>query len=817
MASDVPAPIAVPATVPSTVPSTVPATVPDANVVNPFGRRVTIAVELRQNNTLLGTIPLTIATDGQLFVPLNALTALVDKQLSATELARLQAATDAQGLVPVATINRGNLQLAYDPRRVEMVLTHQFGDDPTTQLSLGFNDSPPVINLAAPAKTSFYATFQTSLDYISKGGTPGLAAPVIDGQFALRAADIVVEDEHLLDPNRNMGKVTRLGTRAIYDIPQWDTRLTLGDTDTLTAGFQQGSSLLGFSASRLYRTFEPSRNIRPTSLDSFTLNQASDVEILVNGNVVRRMALAPGRYTLNDFPFVSGSNQVQIQAVDQTGTREIANFKQYFDLNLLHPGLSEFSFNAGMLSTPGLGGPSYNWSRPYMSGFYRQGVTKDLTLGINTQADGQSQQVGSEVTYASSLATLGINTALSRFNGHGLGGAFRIDAQRINDAAAPGQFNAINVGAEVHSANFSTPGTFMYVGDTLRYRLSSDASVRLSGGQSLNFGASYTSSRHQPATYDLRSNYSFRLGYGATLSLGANYNVTTAGRSGFGALINLSMRLGAHGFASISADSLERSGLVSYSEASSQAVGSHSTHLVGSLQEGVSSLSGDVNFITNRADLDIAHTLDYDIGGTSLTGSRTSLRAGASIAFADGEVAIGRPIRDSFAIIERNATLADNKVVVDSTPTGPKAQSDGLGAPMVSDITEYSQRTLRVDVPDAPNGYDLGANSFPLRPPYKAGYKLAVGSEYTASALGTLRDRMGKPVPLAVGSVVSLDDPTAPHKEVFTNSMGRISISGLKGGHWAIILPGDIEMRYLLVVPNGTKGLFKFGTLDPQQ
>lgn len=784
---------------------------------NPFGHKVTIGVQMRQNGALLGTIPLTMAGDGELFVPTSVFIGLLASQISGIEIKRLLASTDKDGLLPLTAVRDGDLRASYDAHRVEIEVAPRPTNGDVTTFSLSSGGGRAVVDVAKPAGIAAYATLRTSLDYISKGVATGFQSPVVDGQFVVRLGGFVLQDEHLLDPNRIQGKLSRMATSAVYDLPQWDTRITAGDVNTLSDGLQQGSSLLGLSVSRLYRTFEPSRNIRPTSLDSFVISQMSDVEVLVNGMVVRRMSLAPGRYTLNDFPFVTGSNKVQILAVDQSGRHEVANFDRYFDLSLINPGLSEFSFSAGMLSTPTMAGPAYDWSQPYMSGFYRRGISNTLTIGTNFASDKRSQQFGFESIYALPLATIGINAAISRADSHGVGTALRIGAQHINDSAAVGHISSYDIGFETHSANFANPGSTLFVRDSLRYRLTSDASMRLKHGQNLTFGASFTSSRNQPASYDVRANYSFRLGYGASLGVGGSYIAANGGRSGFGALLNLNIRLGRRSSLSSSANSLESSGSVSYNESSTQTLGSHTTHIVGNYQDGLAGLSGDIDFITNRADLSVSHTLDYNTSGTQLTGSRTSVRAGMSIAFADGAVAVGQPIRDSFAIIEPHRTLEGDRVEIDSTSDGPRAKSDLLGKPLVSDITEYSLRTVRVDVPDAPAGYDLGQSQFMLRSPHKAGYKLPVGSEYTVSASGSLRDHLGKPVPLAVGSAISLDDPTAPKKEVFTNSMGRVSIAGLKEGRWEITLQNDLQLHYRLDVPKGAKGLFKFGTLEPDQ
>ena len=818
-ATTIPLPAARPATPPATVP--LPGSIPPAATpvppVNPFGRTVTIDVQVEEGPTAVGILPLTITVDGRLLVPVEELIRLLGDAITADNAQALRVKAQAGGNLPIELAADHGVLLTYNPSRVALQLQLTQAGDRRTQLSLAPRQERDIGDFVPPASVSAYATFRTSIDYVSKGPDTGMQQPIIDGLFTLRAAGIVLEDEHTADFNRPADKITRLGTRAVYDVEPWNIRFIGGDTDIVTSGFQQGVGVLGLSVLRQYRTFEPQRNIRPRSLDSFTLNRASDVEILVNGVPIKRVALAPGRYDLTDFPFVNGSNQVQVVAIDPTGRAEIASFSRFFDLELLAPGLSEFAVTAGVISEPALSGPVYLWDEPIVSGYYRRGLSNVLTVGVNAQADKRAQQVGFEATYAAPIATFGANAAVSNFSGHGFGAAIRVEAQRNNDRAEPGEFSNISLGAEYHTENFSSPGAFVFIGDALKFRLNANASVRLPRDQYVSFSGGYSSSRLSGPVYDAAVNYSFRLGRSVSFNAGVSYVKADTGRSGFGASLSLSMRLGPRGFVTASFDSRDKRGIVNYSNAGSQRIGSISTNLQAQYEDKSVGVSGSVDLVTNRADLGLSHSITYDMNGNAITGSRTSLRMATSIAFADGAFAVSRPIRDSFAIVTPHRTLQGQKILIDPTPEGNIAVSDFLGNPVASDLGSYSARTVRVDAPDVPAGYNFDSGSFLVRAPYRAGYKLVVGSDYTITALGVLVDSEGKPLPLAVGRAKSLDDPAAPEREIFTNSVGRFGAAGLKAGRWQVRINGDAGPSYLIVIPETASGLVQTGTLEPEK
>ena len=135
---------------------------------------------------------------------------------------------------------------------------------------------------------------------------------------------------------------------------------------------------------------------------------------------------------------------------------------------------------------------------------------------------------------------------------------------------------------------------------------------------------------------------------------------------------------------------------------------------------------------------------------------------------------------------------------------------------MAPGASPYRQARVTYDAPGAPTGYDLGSAAFDMKAPYKAGYNLKAGSAYTVSAMGTLLDAEGQPLPLLAGEAREANKENGRKVELFTNRAGRFGAQGLAPGKWIIEMPAEPEpSRYVIEIPEGVTGLHNTGTLKP--
>jgi outer membrane usher protein len=152
---------------------------------------------------------------------------------------------------------------------------------------------------------------------------------------------------------------------------------------------------------------------------------------------------------------------------------------------------------------------------------------------------------------------------------------------------------------------------------------------------------------------------------------------------------------------------------------------------------------------------------------------------------------------------------------VNPTPFGFTSNTGALGTALETNLSAYAERTITVDATSAPPGYDLGSGSFRVFPPYRAGYKFVVGSDYSITAIGRLLDADGAPLVLISGQAVEVAKSDQPPIVLFTNRDGRFGASGLRPGQWRIEMGTTPPTVYQLDVPAAAEGFVKTGDLKP--
>ncbi len=214
-----------------------------------------------------------------------------------------------------------------------------------------------------------------------------------------------------------------------------------------------------------------------------------------------------------------------------------------------------------------------------------------------------------------------------------------------------------------------------------------------------------------------------------------------------------------------------------------------------------------------RFEISASRSKRFFTGSRDVISDVSTLSASGAVAFADGHVAAGRPITDSFAIVTAHELLDGATLRVGGGDDSARPSSDSLGPLLVSDLPSYTVTELPITADNAPAGYDMGSGVFKLRPAYKSGYVLQAGSEYAVTAIGTLEvDR--KPVALLSGLAKEQNVANPRKVVVFTNASGRFYAEGLKPGRWRIEMIGDPPTCFQLTVPENTSGIFDAAVLN---
>lgn len=777
--------------------------------LNTTGRDIPLGGPLTDGGFILGEISYVLTADSQIVVDAKMLLPLLQRALTPELWQRLATAIGDRGEVSTRELADLGLSIAYDPSNFGLRLSIGPEMRPRQAISVSGGYDPVTGPVEPPQDFSAYLTAFANVDYVHKGGDTGLADPNVLLDSAVRLKGFVLENEASIQ-----GRFRREGTRLVYDDLRRTARYTVGDLEPISRGFSGASPMAGASIVRVYADLEPQRNIQPRGQRSFTLTRASTVETIVNGQTVQQTRLNPGTYDITDFPFAQGANDVRLVIRDDTGRENVISFSINFDRTLLSAGLSEFGLFAGVEAPFSAGGRSYSGT-PIASGFYRRGVSDELTVGGNFQANDKGGVAGAEVVWASPIGTLAFNLAGSKNKGIGSGYAVNIGYELAIRTADQGA-RSLTASFQTLSRDFATPGALI-ADNRFKYEFGATYSQTIGADHYVSTDAFYSVGRgSNPDQSTVRATYGWRASPRLLFTAEASYEDRRR-ESGFGIRLGLTYRFNRKSSGSAEIDTRRERGRLSYQRSSGTGVGSYNASASIDRFEDSTGVNANLNLTTNRAEVGAAHLTSFSNGG-GIIDQRSSLRAGASIAFAGGQVALSRPIYDSFAIVKPHESLGKASVYLDPRGKEYLAKSGALGGAVMPELSAYSPRLVTYDAPAAPAGYDLGRGSVQFVPPYRSGHLVRIGSEYFVTYTGQLLAADETPRSLVAGLAYEEAAPDRPPIQMFTNRAGRFAVQGLRAGRWRIEVPtrgGDTAI-YAIEVPAGADGLVRGGAIKPE-
>lgn len=780
--------------------------------LNSTGRPIILTVPAKDGANYLGDIALTIQIDDRLEFPTPRTLQLLGQVLNPDYFLTLEKSLGLQASLSPNDFVASGIKVIYNPRTLELNFIIPAELRISRAVIVSPLDRDRIGSVITPADFSAYLNIRATADYIHAGGPTGFNEPLMILDGAARLGGVVAESEAIWQPGVTGVDFQRLGSRLVYDDLKNLVRWTAGDLQPLARGFQNSPDIAGLSIFRSYSVLQPQQIIRPRGDRSFRLDRPSTIEVEINGQIIRRLELAPGNYNLRDFPFAQGANNIRLSVLDDSGRSEVLNFSLFLDQSQLAKGLSEFGLYAGVKAPLGLRGPHY--TNDYIaSGFYRRGISDFLTVGVNAQIDKGSRLFGTEAVVATPFGTLATNLALSDIDAQGSGYAGTLTFQRLIQRAN-GQADTLNLFVETRSAKFGPVSSF-YVSNPYDFEVGGGYSHAFTDQFYAGIDARYSHGRGTEIDlHSYRLSGGFRISPTANLTGDIRYEKDTRGAR-VGAFASLTIRFGRYTTARADYDTRDNRARVSFQTLHGQGVGSYNITADIDRSDNSSGFNFNGNYIANRAELGLSHFGSFTDDFGRRTSERTSLRIGTSLAFADGALSVGRPIYDSFAIVTPHRKLNKTDVVIDPTPYGYTANSGKLGAATHPSLSSYADRTITVDAPDAKAGTDVGQGSFHLFPPYRSGYRLVVGSEYGVTAVGTMVDVDGEVVSLVTGTATELAHPDQPPVTIFTNRQGRFGATGLAPGKWRIEMLDSKQSVFEIDIPDNGENIVRFDQISP--
>ena len=770
-----------------------------------------IDVPLTLNGRFLGMVSADVDIAGNGLVDGQRFMALIAPSVTPQMLSALRQAAAGRERVPFTDLNIPGFQLEFSTTALELSARAAGQSLNATNMPLTGGGPPPDPSAyPEPARFSAGANIALAERYVhgADGGTTPLRG-AIDGLVHWGGFDgvtLVTGAEY--DGSREDEPWRRRETRLVKDYFSNAVRATLGEFTPLAAGFQGSGRIVGIGVERAYSTVRPFQNIRPTGRQEFTLDRESTVDVIINGLTSQTLRLQPGRYSVSDFPFATGANQVQLVVNDATGRKELAVFDVFSGADLLGQDVTDFGFGFGQYEGSG----AFEYDGPVLAtGYVRKGLSDSLTLGANGQASADIQQIGGEAVWGSRFGLLLVEVAASRDRLLGRQGSaasvsyrqtfslrekddLRVTAtaemtsEDFRDAFQPGRRNP-DVWRASGLVQWNAPwelGLSLGVG-LAEARLGGEKRRQLDLGVSRSFGR-----------VNLVSNVSFTNGVGDEDKVRFS--------------IGLTAPLGGRWTSQARYDSHD-----SRVEAT---VGRYSTGGLDDLSGEVRvtnddrnrNISGQLDYIGNRFEAQVTHNRQYDFleGGRSAVESNVSV--GAFIGYAGGSLGLGRPTDDAFIIAPVHKSLAGSDVVIMSG-TQEVARSGLFGPPVVPIRRAYGVNSFDVVIEPLPPGYDIGSGTLNVFPSFGSGYRLQIGSDASRIAVGSLTGPDG-PLSLASGLIEGPGATKAEPRPFFTNRAGRFVADRLAPGDYRILIDDAEVARFS--IPEASEGVVNVGALHIQ-
>lgn len=708
------------------------------------------------------------------------------------------------------------LSIEFDPAQLALRISIPPGQRTVRELLLRTAGRRGASKLVQPADFSALLSVRGGVDYIFDSNTldtglHGFGA-VIDA--AINIKGFALEGQFIYDETRNRAW-SRRDIRLTYDWIDELIRFEAGDLSVGRRPLQDTPRMAGLAA---YREFpiNPYRQIRPVSERGFELSAPARVEILVNGVPSKTLALDPGRYNLRDFPLVpSAANELELRVRYIDGRVETLYFSAFTDIDLLEPGLSDFAINVGLPYRDNDGARVYDNGNYNVLGYYRRGITPTFTAGINWEGDRYFDTIGAEATWASPFGSFLLNVATNiREPGPHTGRASLQYSWRDVD---PDRGRSIDAQVILTGEDYRTLNQ-LFGGSLVSF--SAQARAGQAFGRSLRaqiFGG-YESGEEIGSRTFAGASISRQFDFG-NVGLSGEYLRSANDEDAVVVRLSLSVPIG-RGAVTGNYSTRDNAARLDYTRLGAIGVGSLGYAAGIERRDDFNRQFARATYLGNRFEASVDASRGQGAGGRR--DLRSSLSFGTALVMADGTFAIGRPVSNSFAIVGLNSEAGDYRLAVEprvsfgGTEKSYNAYSGLLGPAVVPTLTPYFDRSIQVEAPGAPVGTSLGGTVFSVRPGYRTGHKLVVGSGANAAAVGSLQLPDGAPLAFASGTVRRADrasDEEFP--PVFTNRTGRFFVEGLEAGETYLLvftIEGEI-FEAQIVLPEEAIGIVRFNEL----
>lgn len=726
--------------------------------------------------------------------------------------------------VPINSVRGAWIEIEYDAGNVQLVAKIGQDEQRTRNINVAGLSDRPDLNLIEPSDfaAALSVNASQSFDHIDALFGDFVASAQVFASWR-GAEGVVLLGDFRFDQNYDdpwiRGNVT-----LFHDDYENALRYSAGDT-TLENGLALSASPIvgGVSVERRYSEIQPLRNVRPSGGNTVRIETPSTVEVYVNGVLSRTLQLAPGTYSLSDFPLSSGQNDLQLAIIDGSGRRQEFRFSAYDDIALLDPGIFNFGLAFGFPQESASDRIRYS-SDIVTDAYVELGVLNWLTVGAAAQATAGFYGAGLSLAIGSDLGLLSGQVFGTDIDGLGRGYSARVQ-YRFDSKITDEMRWSFDAAYDRRSVDFRSLDQFTTSALAFFNQVSDEANARLTlslpWNASIGLNGRYTDYfTTEPARKDYGVSYSQQIDQFG-LSVSYERNTRTVGMPDdervSASLVYRFDDPDQYMRANYDSSDFNGSGetTLEYAKYSRDRVGDWGVRAGLSHSDSEVKGYGGANYVDNRFIASVDHDIVSSSFGSDITREVTRYAVGSAIGYAGGKVAVGRPLTGGFAVVDKHETLKDATISVSQTRSGEDslADADWFGPGLVPIRQAYTPSTFPVSGENLPQGYDMGQGQFTVFAPARAGYAYTVGSAAYITVVGNLVGTDGKPMGLVSGTLEPISGKDAKTVVFFTNRNGRLAATQVAPGRYKVILAGEASAIAEVTVPENSNGYVDLGSV----
>lgn len=557
------------------------------------------------------------------------------------------------------------------------------------------------LNVLYPKESSAFMNYSVNLR--SGNSIDTLNIPFESG---VQTGDYFAYSNFFYEKRNGKAEFARLMSNIIKDDRKTMRRITFGDFIASSASPIGGSENIG--GIRISKEF----SIDPYFLRYDVINiggylqTPSDLELYLNGVLLKREHFSPGGFELLNLPATSGLQNIELVLRDAYGRTESLIFPYYLAPNVLKVDLHDYSYGFGFRRED-FGKRDFEYSNPIFSAYHRFGIKESLTIGIRAEGDSKFINLGPLTTFL--IGKRGVIDAALAFSSSDIGKGYS-GSMQYSYASKKLSIGLLLEGFSREYTNLS----FQRIKYKPKFIGSFNAGCHLGRVGSLSLGLSMTERYRGLNSRSISTYFNRSIFRNTELYLKASF-IKYGGKSRKELFAGVNFYLGRAVSAGLN---YQKTGNdyreTAYLQKSPPAGEGFGYRFITELSENSQSSNTSVDTFLQYKGRSGIYTTEY----SRLFGKDYySLTLAGGLALINKSLYFSRPIKNSFGLVNV-ADIENVSVYLSNQEIGKTGKT---GACFVPDLIPYYYNKISIEDRDIPMDYYVGQTEQYVSPPLKGG------------------------------------------------------------------------------------------------